>query len=285
MPVIQPITHPLSQKPDRLYTAKELVMGQMRFEAPCTKWPMHAHQGYMLEFVDQGAMWLLEPGGRRSQVASGQFYVLQPEQEHSQEVDARIRTLYVSLSTARVEEVAREMGLSRRSFFLEPQVESASKEILALLASLAAELAQPAPGTHLLLQSLSLQLIVQLLREQQYGGTEKKLASSCGQISPEVRRALDFIHAHCTEDFSLEQLAASALLSPFYFLRTFKQQTGLTPYAYLRQLRLREAAVLLSQSKESVSAIAARLGFASASHLSAAFRRQYGVTPSQYRAR
>lgn len=283
--MVQPITLPLSQQPDRLYTAKDLIIGQMRFGAPCTKWPMHAHQGYTFELVDQGMMWLLEPDARRSPVARGQYYLLQPGQEHSQEVDARIRTLYVSLFAARVGEVAREMGLSRRSFLLEPQVGNASGEILTLLASLAVELAQPAPGTHLLLQSLSLQLIVQLLREQQGGRTESRLSPPRDRISPEVRRGLDFIHAHYTEDFSLELLAASALLSPFYFLRLFKQQTGVTPYAYLRQLRLSEAAVLLNQSEESVSAIAARLGFASASHLSSAFRRQYGVTPSQYRAR
>lgn len=283
--MIQSITRPLSQKPTRLYTAEKLVMGQMRFGTPCSMWPIHAHQGYMFEFVDQGAMWLLEPDAKRSLVTRGHYYLLQPDQEHSQEVDSQLRTLYVSLATERIEEVARETGLVWRGSALDPQIEDAPEQILYTLAAMAAELAYPARGTDLLLQSLSLQLIVQLVRAQQYGGTEKQRSCLHTRLSPEIRRALDFIHAHFTEDVSLEQIAASAALSPFYFLRLFKQQTGSTPAAYVRQLRLNEAAVRLNRTEESVSALAAHLGFASASHLTSAFRRHYGMTPSQYRAR
>ena len=283
--MIQSITFPLSQKPTRLYTAEKLIMGQMRFGTPCSMWPMHAHEGYMFEFVDQGAMWLLEPGAKRSLATRGQYYLLQPGQEHSQEVDPQLRTLYVSLAVERVEEVAHEMGLVWHGFALDPQVEDAPERLLFPLAAMVTELACPARGTDLLFQSLSFQLIVQLVRTQQYGGTEKQRYHQHARLSPEIHHALDFIHAHYTEDLSLEQIANSAALSSFYFLRLFKQQTGFTPYAYVRQLRLKKAAALLSQSEESVSELAARLGFASASHLASAFRHHYGVSPSQYRAR
>jgi AraC family transcriptional regulator len=95
---------------------------------------------------------------------------------------------------------------------------------------------------------------------------------------------LDHIHAHATEDLSLEDLARVARLSPFHFSRLFKASTGLTPHQYVLQWRVEEAKRLLRHSRMEIADIAYRLGFRDQSHFTARFRKITGATPKRWRA-
>jgi AraC-like DNA-binding protein len=70
-----------------------------------------------------------------------------------------------------------------------------------------------------------------------------------------------------------------------YFRREFKRHTGLAPYQYVRRLRMEKARRMIGSSSESLQSISERLGFASAFHLSAAFKKQYGQSPNHWRRR
>lgn len=83
---------------------------------------------------------------------------------------------------------------------------------------------------------------------------------------------------------SLEALAELAGMSRSVFARRFHEGFGRTPMAYVREVRLRGGARLLSQPELSVDAIAARVGFASRSHFSKAFSEQFGCSPTDFRA-
>ena len=72
-------------------------------------------------------------------------------------------------------------------------------------------------------------------------------------------------------------------MSRYHFLRCFKAHVGVTPYAYLQRVRLRNAATLLRSSSRAITDIALDCGFTSPSRFSDAFRRRYGCTPSMYR--
>lgn len=279
------ITNSLDCRPDLLYEMNDLAVGQMRGTSRCSMKPLHAHEGYMLEFVDTGSMWLLEPKARRSLVGQGQYYILRPDQEHSQEVDPQVHTLFVDLPKHQVEEIAQEVSCRKKPTNLEPAFAFAQPDILATLGAIATEVAHPLGGIQFMLQSLSIQLTVQLLRTQHDGQEEKRACQVSGVLSPEIRRSVEFIHAFYTENLSLHQVAASASLSQYHFLRLFKRQIGMTPHAYIQHLRLQHAALLLSRSNETISEIASHLGFSSPGHFTDSFRRQYGLTPSQYRAR
>jgi len=83
---------------------------------------------------------------------------------------------------------------------------------------------------------------------------------------------------------SLEDLAAAAGLSAFHLLRVFKKATGLTPHAWLTQLRVERARhLLLAGVTPAETALAT--GFYDQSHFTNTFRRFMGVTPRRYRAR
>jgi AraC family transcriptional regulator len=72
-------------------------------------------------------------------------------------------------------------------------------------------------------------------------------------------------------------------MSRYHFLRCFKTQVGMTPYAYLQQVRLQTAAVWLRSSCRAITDIALACGFTSSGRFSEAFRRQFQCTPSAYR--
>ena len=71
-------------------------------------------------------------------------------------------------------------------------------------------------------------------------------------------------------------------LSRYYFSRLFKQSTGLSPYQYVIQQRVKRAQQLLQEGKLKISEIAITCGFAHQSHLNNCFRRLTGVTPKQF---
>ena len=98
-----------------------------------------------------------------------------------------------------------------------------------------------------------------------------------------VSAALRFIEAHFSEPLTLAQLASTASMSAFHFLRTFRQVTGLTPHQYLLRTRLREAATRLATRPERIIDIALASGFGDLSNFNHAFRAQFGISPRAYR--
>lgn len=82
---------------------------------------------------------------------------------------------------------------------------------------------------------------------------------------------------------SISQLASTLHISPRQLQRDFLACTGLSPLSYLQMLRLSEANMLLASTNLPIGTIASRLGYASAAHFSAAFRRLYDCTPRQIR--
>jgi AraC family transcriptional regulator len=99
-----------------------------------------------------------------------------------------------------------------------------------------------------------------------------------------LRRALDYIAARLGDrDLRLDDIAANAGLSTGFFHRAFRQTTGETPLGYIQRRRIEEAMRLLASNDLTIAEIAIRVGFWSPSHFAQLFRRQSGMTPSQYR--
>ena len=96
-------------------------------------------------------------------------------------------------------------------------------------------------------------------------------------------RVRDYIEEHLDDDISLATLAELAHLSPFHFARAFKQSFELPPHRYLTARRIEIAKKLLGQSALAVTQIGLDVGFRDTSSFSSAFRRETGVTPTDFR--
>ncbi|PTL79756.1 helix-turn-helix transcriptional regulator [Vitiosangium sp. GDMCC 1.1324] len=92
-----------------------------------------------------------------------------------------------------------------------------------------------------------------------------------------------WLDANSREDIDLGAVAGQAGLSPFHFLRLFSAVLGVTPHQYLVHLRLREAARLLAQGDEAISAVAYDVGFGDLSNFTRSFHRAAGVSPRSFR--
>lgn len=97
-----------------------------------------------------------------------------------------------------------------------------------------------------------------------------------------VARAREVIRAGYGEDLSLAGLAREAGLSPFHLVRVFERETGVTPHAYLTQVRVERARQRLAGA-DRIADIAVECGFADQAHLTRLFKRQTGMTPGNFR--
>jgi AraC family transcriptional regulator len=107
-----------------------------------------------------------------------------------------------------------------------------------------------------------------------------------GGLSPHaLRRTIERLRSDKDADVSLAALASDAGLSRFHFCRAFKESTGLSPHAWLRQQRLERAMNRLCETDASIESVAAELGYASQTAFTAAFKKLTGDTPSEWRRR
>ncbi len=79
----------------------------------------------------------------------------------------------------------------------------------------------------------------------------------------------------------MQELAQHVGLSPYYFLRVFRAEVGMPPYAYLESVRIGHAQKLIEAGMPLVTA-AMDAGFSSQSHMTNSFKKIIGATPGQY---
>ncbi len=101
-----------------------------------------------------------------------------------------------------------------------------------------------------------------------------------------LRRVLQYIEEHVSDDVSLDQLAeAAGNLSRYHFARLFKQSTGYSPYQYFVRQKIKQAQSLLRRQKSaSLGEVAFACGFRDQSTFSRIFRQVTGLTPRSYRS-
>jgi AraC family transcriptional regulator len=136
-------------------------------------------------------------------------------------------------------------------------------------------------GGNLLIDNLKITLAIHLLRK--YCTTKPKGFSYSGGLSlVKLQEIKEYINEHLDRDLKLVELAAIAQISPYHFLRLFKQSIGLTPHQYILQRRIERAKFLLQHSDLGIAEIAAKTGFCDQSHLTQYFKRLVGITPNQF---
>lgn len=162
----------------------------------------------------------------------------------------------------------------------------ACREIEACYQVLIADLREPSPHAKLMARGAFLRLLGETLRLADELPAERKSGASPVQPGDETRAAevVAYIDQHLTKRLTLGKLAGVAHLSPIYFAKLFRRQTGLSPMAYLRQRRIEQAKSLLAGSDETIERIATAVGFDDPFHFSRTFRRLTGQSPSAYRA-
>jgi AraC family transcriptional regulator len=119
----------------------------------------------------------------------------------------------------------------------------------------------------------------------QHAGAIAAATKAEPRLAPrQIRVVRAYVETHLHQQISLADMAATAELSVFHFLRSFKGSVGSTPARYVLDRRMERARHLLKVSRLTVSEIGIGVGFDDVSHFSRAFRRVVGMTPSAFRS-
>lgn len=100
-----------------------------------------------------------------------------------------------------------------------------------------------------------------------------------------VAAAIHFADGNFTSPITLADAAQHVFVSPSYLSGLFKVCTGMKFSAYVQELRIQRAIALLTQTNDSISAVAAACGYASPNYFKDAFRRVTGMSPTEFRRR
>lgn len=256
----------------------------------------HAHQGMELLLVHQGSGQIIA-GDQLVHAGPGSLLLFQPYQLHKihmnadapyersvflfepATLDARL-TAFPSLQ--RFFRVLWQSELPVQHFPL-GELESEAKLTLASCAQ-AIQAADPEQR----LEELSLTAIVLLrLLRRAFPAVAAELTSLAARPRSMgyAEQAIQWIEAHFAEDFQLGRLADELYVSPSYISRLFHQETGATLTEYITVRRLREACILLAATELPVREIALRIGLTNMPYFGRLFRRNFGMTPMEYRKR
>ena len=153
-----------------------------------------------------------------------------------------------------------------------------------LVSMLQYESAHMLSGSRAIVNALSSVLLVLIVRAHLEQGGEAPLGGILnGLRDKRLRQLIQTVVSRPEDEWNIEKMTAIANLSRAQLMRLFKQQTGISPHAFVNLIRLRQAAVLLRQTADSVLSIALNVGFQSETHFGKAFKKQYGISPGQYR--
>lgn len=162
---------------------------------------------------------------------------------------------------------------------LAPRLRFADDRLWTLVRLLSEVVDDPDPSTQLYGDGLTTAIAARLFAPLSHGA----LAVTQGLAPWRLKRVIDFLEACLPQRVELAQLAQLAGLSPWYFSRAFKASTGMSPYQWQLDARIRRAQASLLHTDATLEQIADAQGFADAMHFGRTFRKIVGSGPAAWR--
>ena len=257
-------------------------------------YPEESHDFWELSYVDRGSI-VEQQEGESYLVKAGEMLLCKPNAPHScqawQNSRASVVDVEFSLAGSLPENFeSRILILSEEEkHCMETIVREASETYAdfdsALPAAASLEKLPTAPfGSEQILCNRLEELLIYACRSDRNVQKSCRLLSAdptgdSGQLSEWVRA---YIQSHYGRKLTLDQIADAHAVSVTQLKRVFRQQTGQTVMAYLSGVRIREAKRLLREGVCSISQIAEQTGFGDVHYFSAVFKKQTGMTATEY---
>jgi AraC-like DNA-binding protein len=235
----------------------------------------HSHDALVVAVTEAGGAEFTSRGST-DEAREDVLLVFNPDEPHSGRMARSPRWRYRSLymEAPAIAEATRLAGLARPVYFTANLFRD--PELVAVFHGLHCALEQA--DDRLCQQELLSQAFSVL--SSRYGGRRDAAGADVADrdLLRRLRPVLEERHA---ERLTLDDLSAPLGLSPFQLIRLFRRTTGLTPHAYLTQIRLR-AALSHLRAGLPIAETAVAAGFFDQSALNRHFRRIYGITPRQF---
>ncbi|MGE0791582.1 MAG: helix-turn-helix transcriptional regulator [Sandaracinaceae bacterium] len=227
------------------------------------------HHEFEVAWVEKGAV-RYRVGRRSFEVGESMAIVLPAQLEHHTYIAPGTRAGSLWIDRGMAQGVAAALGRPTSDPVVVPRADRAR----ALGAVLHEEAASEGEGQLLAVEAIVEAVLVTLLRATPH-------ESRRTPTDPRIAAAVERIRAEHASSLAVDDLARTASMSRYHFSRLFREQTSMSPYQYLTQVRLERAAELL-RSDRTVTAAAIDAGFRDLGRFARAFRDRYGVSPSEY---
>jgi AraC family transcriptional regulator len=197
-------------------------------------------------------------------------------------LDIPFDTLRFYISQITLDEMANEAGIRRVKGLYAPNFGGRDLVLFGLAQALAGAMEEPGDGTALFSDCIALAFFAHIVRA--YGSVPAGGWNARGGLASwQLQRARDFINANLAGDPSISEVANVCGLSTSYFVRAFKQATGVPPYRWLTKQRVERAKELLQDPGRELADIAQLCGFVDQSHFTRVFSRSEGYSPGRWR--
>lgn len=237
----------------------------------------HTHDGFAIGVIERGIE-VFNYRGKEYRAGKGQMILINPAEVHDgqgAEKDGWAFSIFYAdpkvLQRAAMEITGKKVSIP---FFKEAVIndKTSSRKLLHLHRTLENS------NSILERESLILTTFAELISRQ---SEPAPIPTVTGREPRAILRAKSYLEENYMENISLAELASFAYLSRFHLIRVFKKHTGLSPHAYLEQIRVNRAKELLKSGMPIIDT-AYELGFVDQSHLTKTFKKFAGTTPGQY---
>jgi AraC family transcriptional regulator len=241
----------------------------------------HSHDGYefMLPLCSMPHMLI---GSTKCHGNKNEIFPINPEEEHGayQQMDDNY---FINIMASRrlIQSLTYEMFDNTNAEFCS-RASSSSKNLQNALSTFFYEAALNLPGRKLMLDSLSYNIMVLILRDIG-SGLSKYKEVNIKENTYRIKQVIDYMQENYHDQCSLKELSEIAGMSSYHFIRTFKKSVGKTPYEYLLDVKIDQVKTLLGKKEMTIMEICLECGFNDVSHFTRLFKKKTGVTPSEYR--
>ncbi|MGY4474851.1 AraC family transcriptional regulator [Bradyrhizobium sp. USDA 3364] len=233
----------------------------------------HSHDELMIGVMHAGVK-SFRCGSTREHAAPGSLVVVNPGEMHTGERKHGRELVYAALYVSE-RALAAMVPRSRADWFVVRQTVIDDRDIWQCLD--AAQRLAIAGGDAAATEE-AMTCGVSLLFERFGTG---KLVHSEADCPKAVDRAVEFLQARACDHISLKDASKASGVGSFHLIRLFQKHVGLTPYAYLTQVRIAKSRQLLRLG-EPVAQVALDVGFADQAHFTKRFKQLTGTTPALY---
>lgn len=233
------------------------------------RWPVAAHEGVEIAWCVTGCA-IYEVGSQTLELTPGHIVVLPEGVEHRTRLAPHTHAMSLKADPALVTEALDGLDIDRVETTIIPH-----SDILAKVGSLLVN-----PHTRerspVSVDGLAGNFIRRMF--------EPRAARPAMRRDPRIRRAMRCIEERLAEPLEIEDLARAAGMSRYHFSRSFRAETGTSPYQWLIAKRVERAAELFHRRRLTVTEAAFEVGFSDLSRFARAFRDQFGCPPSSFAA-
>lgn len=227
------------------------------------------YDSFLLLYVVRGSGYV-HMGDRRTVIGEGNIVLLDCYQPHIYGTDSGWDILWVHFDGKLARGYFEQIALNQNCLVLLPDPYSIKRALEKIYRMFHHERRAR--------EAVVSKYIVNILTELLVFEAEPSESSASG-----MEDVLTYIAQNLDQPLTLETLAKSAALSPYYFSRVFKRETGYTPHEYLIHARVNAAKFYLKTTALPGKEIAFRCGFSSESSFCTIFKRVADLTPQAYR--